>query len=140
VEAAQRLNRNWIGIDITYIAVDLIEKRLIHTYGKDITATYDVLGIPRDSDGAQALFDHNPFDFERWAVSWVNGQPKEKQVGDKRTDGVTRFPLGGNNTGKILISGKGGKQLNPAMVRDLRGTIERHKAEMGILITQHEPI
>lgn len=139
IDAAQELGRNWIGRDITYIAVDLIEKRLINTYGNDITATYDVLGIPRDSAGAQALFDHNPFDFHRWALSLINGQPNEKQVGDKGIDGVARFPLGGNDNGKILISVKGGRQLNPAMVRDLRGTIERQNAEMGILITQHEP-
>lgn len=91
------------------------------------------------SAARQALFEHNPFDFEWWAVSQVNGQPNEKQVGDKGIDGVARFPLGGKEVGKILISVKGGKQLNPAMDRDLRGTIERHKAEMGILITQHEP-
>ncbi|WP_136709394.1 DNA methyltransferase [Agromyces sp. H66] len=140
IDAAQNLKRRWIGIDITYIAVDLIEKRLLHAHGPSIKASYDVSGIPRDSGGAQALFDRNPFDFERWAVSQINAQPNEKQVGDRGIDGVARFPLGtANEFGRVLVSVKGGKQLNPAMVRDLRGTIERQKAELGVLITQTEP-
>lgn len=140
IDAAQNLGRRWIGMDITYIAVDLIEKRLLHTHGPDVKTNYDVRGIPHDAAAALALFDRNPFDFERWAVSQVNAQPNEKQVGDKGIDGVARFQLGTTNEfGRILVSVKGGKQLNPAMVRDLRGTIERQKAEMGVLITQYPP-
>lgn len=140
VDAAEKLGRKWIGIDVTYIAVDLIVKRLLHTYGTKVSETFDIDGIPRDVGGAQALFNRNPFDFERWAVSQLNAQPNEKQVGDKGIDGVARFLLGGKNEfGRILVSVKGGKQLNPAMVRDLRGTIERQKAELGVLITQTPP-
>lgn len=139
VDAAQKLGRRWVGIDITYIAIDLIEKRLRHTYGEGIREVYDVRGIPADTAAAQALFDRNPFDFERWAVSLVNGQPNEKQVGDRGIDGVARFPLGGRAIGRVLISVKGGKQLNPSMVRDLQGTVKAQQAEMGVLIMQHEP-
>ncbi len=140
VDAAQKLGRQWIGIDVTYIAVDLIEKRLKHTYGDDINATYEVLGIPRDHAAALALFSRSPFDFERWAVSLVNGQPNQKQVGDKGVDGVARFPLDARgDVGRVLISVKGGKQLNPSMVRDLGGTVATQKAEMGVLITNGPP-
>ena len=141
VDAAQKLGRQWVGIDITYIAIDLIVKRLVHTYGPEVMDGTDVSGIPRDAAGAQALFDRNPFDFERWAVSQINAQPNEKQVGDKGIDGVARFTLDGSvkNLGRVLVSVKGGKQLNPAMVRDLRGTVERQKAELGVLITMQEP-
>ncbi len=71
IDAAVRLKRRWIGIDITFIAVDLIRKRLRDTHGADIEQTYEVYGIPRDLPGAQALFDNSPFDFERSAVSLV---------------------------------------------------------------------
>lgn len=83
VDAATRLGRKWIGIDITYIAVDLIDKRLRHTHGDAISSEYDILGIPRDVEGAQALFEHNPFDFERWAVSLVghNRTPVKSETG-----------------------------------------------------------
>lgn len=141
VDAAQKLGRQWIGIDITYIAVDLILNRLEHSYGKSIRDTIAVDGLPRDAGAAQALFDRNPFDFERWAVSFINAQPNEKQVGDKGIDGVARFQLDGGvkNLGRVLVSVKGGKQLNPGMVRDLSGTVDTQKAEMGVLITQHPP-
>lgn len=140
IDAAIRLDRNWVGVDITYIAVDLIEKRLLHSHGQGVTKTYEVLGIPRDTASALALFNRSPLDFERWAVSLVNGQPNQKQVGDKGIDGVARFPLDAKGThGRVLISVKGGKQLNPSMVRDLGGTVTTQKAEMGVLVTNNQP-
>lgn len=136
VDAAQRLERKWIGIDITYIAVDLITKRLRHTYGETVTKTFAVEGIPKEVAAARALFARSPFDFERWAVSLIGAEPNQKQVGDKGIDGVARFPLGPKNEfGRILVSVKGGKTLNPSMVRDLGGTVEAQKAAMGVLIT-----
>lgn len=136
IAAAEKLGRRWIGIDITYLAVDLIEKRLLHTFGESIKGSYTVHGIPRDLLGAQALFAEAPLDFERWAVSLVNGTPNEKQVGDKGMDGVIRFftdAKGG--TGRALVSVKGGKMVNPGFVRDLLGTVQTQKAEMGVLVT-----
>ncbi|WP_235215815.1 DNA methyltransferase [Mycobacterium kyorinense] len=137
VDAAQRLDRHWIGIDITYIAIDLITKRLRHTYGDKILDTFDVpFGIPKDVTAARALFAQSPFEFERWAVSLINAEPNQKQVGDKGIDGVARFPLGvKGQLGRVLVSVKGGKTLNPSMVRDLSGTIDTQKAAMGVLIT-----
>jgi DNA modification methylase len=144
IAAAQELGRRWIGIDITYISVDLIEKRLRHTYGEGIKDTYQISGIPRDRAAALALFSQSPFDFERWAVSLINAQPNQKQVGDKGIDGVGRFPLGDPNQkrggiGRVLVSVKGGKTVGPQFVRDLLGTINTQKAEMGVLITMAEP-
>lgn len=139
VDAAQRLGRRWIGIDITYIAVDLIEKRLEHTFGPSISGAYEVLGIPRDLGGAHALFEHSPFDFERWAVSLIGAQPNEKQVGDRGVDGVARFQTDSKNIGRLLVSVKGGKTVNPTAVRDLIGTVQTQKAQMGVLITMEKP-
>ncbi len=140
IDAAIKLDRQWIGIDVTYIAVDLIEKRLEHTYGAEIRSTYNVLGIPRDRAAALALFSRSPFDFERWAVSLVNGQPNQKQVADKGIDGVARFAIDARGeVGRVLISVKGGRHLAPAMVRDLGGAVATQKAEMGVLITNSTP-
>jgi DNA modification methylase len=140
VAVAQRLKRRWIGIDITYLAIDLIEKRLLHSYGSEVEGKYEVSGIPRDALGAQALFRKAPLDFERWAVSLVNGTPNEKQVGDKGMDGVIRFftdAQGG--TGRALVSVKGGKMVGPDFIRDLLGTVHTQSAEMGLLITSTKP-
>lgn len=135
VDAAQRLGRSWIGIDVTHLAVDVITKRLLHTYGSDVFDSIDIAGIPKDVGAAQALFERSPLEFERWAVSMVNAEPNQKQVGDKGVDGVARFPLGTGKIGKLLVSVKGGKTINPSMVRDLSGTVEARKAQMGVLIT-----
>jgi Restriction endonuclease len=117
-----------------------IEKRLAHTYGDSIRNTYEIHGIPRDLGGAQALFDHSPFDFERWAVSLINAQPNQKQVADKGIDGIARFPLDAKGAvGRVLASVKGGKSIGPQFMRDLLGTVQTQKAEMGVLITMAEP-
>jgi len=140
VDSAQRLGRQWIGIDITYIAVDLIRKRLQHTYGESINDAYDVTGIPRDLGSARSLFDRSPFEFERWAVSLVHGTPNQKQVGDRGIDGVVRFYTDkAGQTGRVLVSVKGGKSLGPQFVRDLVGTVQTERAEMGSLLTLTEP-
>ncbi len=139
VDAATELGFRWIGIDITYIAIDLITKRLIDSYGESIKDSFDVLGIPHDLESAHALFESSPFDFERWAVSLVGAQPNQKQVGDKGIDGQSRFPLGDGKFGRILVSVKGGRNLTASMARDLEGALTAEKADMGILITLSKP-
>lgn len=71
--------RGWIGIDVAFLAIDLIEKRLRHTYGEKFREFYSRHGIPKDFEGAVALFRENPLDFQVWAVSLVDGQPNEKK-------------------------------------------------------------
>lgn len=86
------------------------------------------------------MFRKNAFDFERWAVSMVYGQPNAKQVGDRGIDGVVRFPLPGKGKfGRMLVSVKGGQQIGPSAVRDLAGTLKREKAEMGVMIIMRKP-
>ncbi|WP_158838768.1 DNA methyltransferase [Streptomyces sp. NRRL S-1022] len=139
LDAAVKLGYNWIGIDITYLAVDLIRNRLRNTHGDSIDATYEVLGVPADLAGAHALFAQSPFDFERWAVSLVRGTPNQKQVADKGSDGVVVFATGKKSRAKAVVSVKGGKGLNPSMVRDLEGVVAKTKnAEVGILLTLHK--
>jgi hypothetical protein len=139
IDAAQKLGRRWVGIDVTYLAMDLIDKRLRATYGEDVAKSYKVHGIPHDLDGARALFAANHFDFERWAVSLVDGQPNQKQVGDRGVDGVIRFPTDNKSgTGRALVSVKGGAQ-NPGYVRDLQGTVEQERADLGVYVCLQEP-
>jgi DNA modification methylase len=140
VDAAERLGREWRGIDVTFLAIDLIDTRLRDIH-EGIEGTYEIVGIPRDAEGAAALFARNPFDFERWAVSQVDGTPNEKQVGDRGKDGVIRFPVSNDhsNIGRALISVKGGRAVNPGMVRDLVGTVEQERGDMGVFICMTPP-
>lgn len=140
IDAAQRLGRRWVGIDITYIAVDLIRKRLEHTFGPFVKEAYTVSGIPRDLGAAKNLFDRSPFEFERWAVSLVHGTPNQRQTGDRGIDGVVRFYTDAKGqTGRVLVSVKGGKTVGPQFVRDLIGTVHTERAEMGTLLTLAPP-
>lgn len=135
VHAAQKLNRSWIGIDITHLAVNLIKKRMKDAFG----ITVDITGIPKSFDGAEELARLNKFQFELWAVSLIpNAMPNNKQVGDRGIDGIGYIKLD-NKTAKIIISVKGGETLNPSMVRDLRGVMEREKADFGIFVSLREP-
>lgn len=138
IDAAQKLERRWIGIDITTLAVDLIDARLRHTYGEQIQQSYEIRGIPRDLAGARALFERSPFEFERWCVTLVDGQPNERQVGDRGIDGVIRFPLDRKISDRVLVSVKGGA-TNPGHIRDLIGTVESQKAAMGLFICMRTP-
>jgi DNA modification methylase len=136
VAAAEKLGRSWIGIDITYLAIALIEQRLEDQYpGID----YSEEGSPKDSAGAKALFEGSHKNFEMWAVRKVGGRPNPKGGGDKGTDGEIRFFVDNQVAGWITIFVKGGEKVNPSMVRDLIGTVTKDKTDMGILITRVEP-
>lgn len=139
IDAAEHLDRRWVGIDLTYIAIDLIIKRLRHRYGPDFRSTFTTNGIPEDVQGAQALFARNPFDFERWAVSLVGGEPNQKQVGDQGIDGRIRFDAGAGEVGVAAVSVKGGQQINPSMVQSLVGAMQQEHADMAVLVTMRNP-
>lgn len=139
VDAAQKLGRRWIGIDVTTLAINLIDARLRHTYGEGIRGSYEILGIPRDLEGAHALFQRSPFEFERWCVMMLDGQPNEKQVGDKGIDGVIRIVTGARGqSDRVLLSVKGGG-TNPGHVQALLGTVQGNRAAMGVFVTMKPP-
>lgn len=139
VAVAEKLNRKWIGIDITYLAIDVIKKRLEKHQIKE-NKNFKVYGDPKEVYSAEQLAEQDPFQFEVWAVSQLNGTPTPKS-GDKGVDGYINFI---DNTkkdkiGKGIISVKGGHSINPGMVRDLKGTIQSQGADFGILITTENP-
>ncbi len=141
VVAAQKLGRKWIGIDITHLAVSLIRTRLIDTFGDEITDQIEVIGDPKDAGAARALFDQDPYQFEWWALSLVNAMPAndKKKGADRGIDGEIRFHV--DTSGKVqrcLVQVKGGG-VNSSVIRDLKGTMEREKAVMGILISLQPP-
>jgi DNA modification methylase len=139
IAAAEKLKRKWVGIDITYLSIDVIKKRL-EKNGLVEKIDFKVNGVPNDVLSATKLSEQAPFQFEVWAVSQLNATPTVKS-GDKGVDGVINFI---DNTrkdkiGKGIISVKGGHSINPSMVRELKGTIQSQNAEFGILITLEQP-
>lgn len=137
IEAAHQLGRNWIGIDIAYIAIDIIVKRLRDKYGSFVS--YELSGSPQDIAGARALADRDKFEFQTWAVTQLDATPTEQRSRDKGVDGVASFYLDRKITGRVIISVKGGMNVKPGDVRDLGGTVEAQKAQMGIFLMLAEP-
>lgn len=148
VVAAHKLGRKWVGIDVTHLAVSLMESRLKQDFGLEPKKDFWVEGTPETKDAAQFLFDDDPYQFQFWAVGLIGAQPygatstnkKGKKGGDTGIDGVMYFRTpGGEKIEKAIVSVKGGKSLTPAMVRELEHVVEREKAAIGVFLTLHEP-
>ncbi len=141
ISVAQRLDRRWIGIDITHLAIGLIKKRLADAFGDSVRDTYEVIGEPVDLSGAQDLATNDPYQFQWWALGLVGARPTEQKKGaDRGIDGRLYFhdePRGGK-TKQIIFSVKAG-HVQSAYVRDLRGTIDREDAQIGVLISMETP-
>ena len=137
VHAAQKLNRKWLGIDITHLAVSLIEKRMKDAFAGIV---FEVEGTPKDLEGARDLALRDKYQFQWWACSLVNAQPYQgkKKGADGGIDGLIYFNDDGKMPKKIVVSVKGGENVNVAMVRDLGHVVEREKAEIGLFITLSE--
>lgn len=141
VAVAQRLNRRWIGIDITHLAVTLMKYRLEHSFGESVWKEFDVIGEPISISGAMALAKENPYQFQWWALGLVGARPVEGKKGaDRGIDGRLYFhdESKGAETKQIILSVKSG-QVGVSHVRDLRGVIERERAQIGVLITMLPP-
>jgi DNA modification methylase len=149
VAVAQRLNRRWIGIDITYQSISLILKRFADKYQGEwpaIEANIKLDGVPKDKDSATALAnrkdDKTRKEFEKWAVlaySDNRARINDKKGGDGGIDGSALFITGKDSNGRLLFSVKSDKTVTPAYVDQLAGTVQRENAELGVLIALNKP-
>jgi site-specific DNA-methyltransferase (adenine-specific) len=141
IAVAQRLNRAWIGIDITHLAISLIKHRLHDAFGEGVRGSYEVFGEPVDLHGARALAEQDAFQFQWWALGLVGARPAEQKRGaDQGIDGRLFFhdDVDSRQTRQIVISVKSGK-VQLAHLRDLRGVADREQAAIAVLITLQEP-
>lgn len=138
VQAAEQLDRKWIGIDVTHYAITLIEQRLKRS---NPNAKFTVHGRPASLVDAEALAKRDKHQFQWWAAWFVGAQSyrEEKRGPDRGIDGSAVFANGPFGYGRIIISVKGGENVGVDMVRQLRAVLDREKAEMGILITLAPP-
>jgi len=130
IEASAVLDRRWIGIDVTYVAIKVIRDRLKKHLPQE---KYQVRGIPRDVEAARRLAEQTPHEFQNWAISELGGNSRGKG-GDRGIDGDIVFMTGRDQYGRAIISVKGSKYVAPAALRELIGTVKRERAECGILI------
>jgi site-specific DNA-methyltransferase (adenine-specific) len=161
IDAAEKLGRQWIGIDITQLAITLIKKRLFDTYGYGIrfvsasspehpvagvhensnATVVRVIGEPVSPEDAVKLAEDDKFQFQWWALGLVGARPEEQRKGaDHGIDGKILFRDDPKSTKpeQVIIQVKGGK-TSVKDVRDLRGVLDREQAAIGVLITLDEP-
>ena len=143
VAVAERLNRRWIGIDITHLAVSLMQYRLRDSFGSELSE-YQLIGLPEDVASARALATESEHDgryqFEYWALGLVDARPATGKKGaDSGVDGYINFFDDNSGVAKrIVIQVKSG-HVNRGVIAALKGDMEREDAEIGILITLQEP-
>lgn len=147
IAVAHRLKRRWIGIDITHLAITLIRHRLADAWAHHRLPgwkpQYEVIGEPKDLSGARELAKSKPYQFQWWALGLVGARPVEQKKGaDKGIDGRLYFhdepDSEKTKTKQIILSVKAG-HTGVSHIRDLRGVIEREKAQIGVLISMEKP-
>ena len=139
IHAAQKLGRQWIGIDVTYLAINLIKRRLKDAFGDDIQ--FEEKGQPTDFGSAKALAELDKWQFQQWALSLIDARPRTEGDGkgaDRGVDGMLYFYESKDKREKILVQVKGGGvQRND--VTTLLGDVNNQKFIGGILITLEKP-
>ncbi|MDH7640968.1 DNA methyltransferase [Sphingomonas oryzagri] len=136
VDAAQKLGRQWIGIDVTHIAIGMIENRMREGHDGIV---FDTIGVPKDLASAERLAADDPHQFQQW-VSWqVGGYPRDKKGGDKGVDGWFNYLAQGSKIETGVISVKAGDSVNPTMVRDLGRVMQRDRHRFGLFIMKALP-
>lgn len=150
IAVAEKLNRKWVGIDITTLAINLIRYRLQNQFGLG-RKQIQVDGLPSDLAGARELFQKNPWQFEYWVLDLLNAvpaKPNGKIYGpDQGIDGIIVFHqdvLNGSkgnsrwDYGKAIVQVKGGK-VERKQIAALKGDMQREKAEAGVFATLEPP-
>ena len=142
VAAAENLKRRWIGIDITHLAVALMKNRLRTAFDLHPGNDYQVVGEPADVGSARALAEQDRYQFQYWAMSLLEALPRkqdERRGADRGIDGLLHFIDGPRRaTKKAIVQVKSCRVSSP-LIRDLNGTVEREKADLGLFITLEEP-
>jgi len=142
IDAAEALHRNWIGVDISPIAISLIKRRLKDTYGEHLNR-FEVRGTPTDEQSAIELWKQNPFAFQDWWLTEfeVFSTTFGTKGADKGIDGIAQY-LTDPKTQKVIRAGfsvKGGQNIQSKDIDALLGAMEKHKCEIGVFLTIAEP-
>ena len=136
VVAAQKLNRRWIGIDVTHLAINLMRTRLKDSFGIDA----EVIGEPVDLESAKNLaHQKDRYQFQWWALSKIYARAvgDQKKGADKGIDGVMSFIDSADNQAKrIIIQVKSG-HVGVSIIHELKDVSS--KEAMGVLLTLEEP-
>lgn len=139
IEAAEKLGRTWIGIDVAIRAIEIIKDRLDQKFPARVWTEH---GEPADIDQAAHLAETNAYDFQWWAVRLLGGRPprgEKKKGGDGGVDGELILGDRKGTPRRGIVSVKSGRTLTPDFVRALSETVRQEKADFGVLVTMVPP-
>jgi len=142
LDAAEGLNRNWIGVDISPIAISLIKRRLKDTYGESLSK-FEVRGTPTTENSAKELWKQNPFAFQDWWLTEfeVFSTTYGKKGADKGLDGIGQYLIDPKEQ-KVIRAAfqvKGGQHIQSKDIDGLLGAMDKHKCELGVFLTITDP-
>ena len=147
IAAAQKLNRRWVGIDITYLAISLQKYRLKDAFniipGKD----YQVIGEPVDITDAKQLAVDDRYQFQWWACGMIEAMPLGGEQGDKKgkkgkdlgIDGKINFIDDAKGAPRSVIVQVKSGHVKSGDIRDLCGVVNRENAAIGVFLTLEPP-
>ncbi len=136
VVAAQKLNRRWIGIDVTHLAINLMRNRLKDSFSG---IQFGVIGEPKDLAGAKALAHQDRYQFQWWALGLIGARPlgEKKKGADKGIDGVIHFiDEASGKPKRVVVQVKSG-HVGVNAVRELKAVAANDA--IGALITLEPP-
>ena len=144
IAVAQKLNRRWIGVDITHLAITLLKYRLADAFGNDVE--YEIIGEPKDEASARALAVQDRYQFQWWALSLIRARPYQgkKKGADEGVDGVIYYQDVDPDTPKkaltrkIVVQVKSGK-VSVSDIRELKAVVKNQEAIIGVFITLNPP-
>jgi site-specific DNA-methyltransferase (adenine-specific) len=139
IHAAQKLGRQWIGIDVTYLAINLIKRRLKDAFGDEVK--FEERGQPTDFGSAKELATLDKWQFQQWALSLIGARPRtagEGKGADRGVDGMLYFYESKDKREKILVQVKGGG-VKRNDVATLLGDVNNQRFVAGILLTLEKP-
>ena len=136
LEAAQSMNRRWIGIDIAIHAIKRVARiRLVDRCGLVEGGNFEIRGVPRDLEGARDLWENDKHHFQKWAVEQVDGFVTTKKTADGGVDGRLYFGIPHDPELKSMaIEVKGGINVGITALRALAGVVNNDMALVGGLI------
>ena len=139
LEAAHRLGRRWIGIDIAIHAVKRVARvRLDERLGLVEGQDYTIEGVPRTVEGAQDLWTRDKYHFQKWAVEQVEGFVTTRRSADGGIDGRVYFAMPNEpDLQSMVVEVKGGRNVNIRDLRALKGVLDYDDALMAGLIVLH---
>ena len=120
IAVAQRLQRKWVGIDVSPSACKLMKNRVEKNGAKGV----EIVGLPVNINDLKRL---PAFEFQNWCIGALGGTVNPKKVGDMGIDGFTFF-------NRYPIQVKQSENIGRNVIDNFETALQRDKKDKGFII------